>query len=74
MGLALIVLVIALAALISILLSLPVMILWNWLMPAIFGLGEITIFQAWGLNFLTNLLFGANRNCQQVYLSRDNRA
>ena len=34
-----------------------VMILWNWLMPDIFGLKEITWIQALGLNFLTGLLF-----------------
>ena len=37
--------------------SLPVMLLWDWLMPTIFGLPEITWFQAWGLLFLCGLLF-----------------
>ena len=37
--------------------SLPVMLLWDWLMPSIFGLREITWFEAWGLNFLCGLLF-----------------
>ena len=40
--------------------SLPVMLLWDWLMPTIFGLGEITWFQAWGLMFLCGLLFKSN--------------
>ena len=39
------------------LMSLPVMLLWDWLMPTIFGLKEITWFQAWGLLFLCGLLF-----------------
>jgi hypothetical protein len=39
------------------LVSLPVMLLWDWLMPTIFGLKEITWFQAWGLLFLCGLLF-----------------
>jgi hypothetical protein len=39
------------------LMSLPVMLLWDWLMPTIFGLPEITWFQAWGLLFLCGLLF-----------------
>lgn len=39
------------------LLSLPVMLLWDWLMPVIFGLPEITWLQAWGLLFLCGLLF-----------------
>ena len=37
--------------------SLPVMLLWYWLMPGIFGLREITWFEAWGLLFLSGLLF-----------------
>lgn len=46
--------------LIALLMSLPVMLLWDWLMPTIFGLKEITLFQAWGLNFLCGLLFKSN--------------
>ena len=34
-----------------------VMLLWNWLMPTIFGLGVITYWQAWGLVLLAHLLF-----------------
>jgi hypothetical protein len=40
--------------------SLPVMLLWDWLMPTIFGLPEITWFQAWGLLFLCGMLFKNN--------------
>lgn len=36
-----------------------VKLLWNWLMPAIFGLGEISYWQAFGLLILAKLLFGA---------------
>ena len=32
--------------------------LWNWLMPALFGLHQITFWQAIGLMFLSWLLFG----------------
>lgn len=39
--------------------GLVVKILWNWLMPAIFGLGEITFWQAFGIVLLAKLLFGA---------------
>ncbi len=35
-----------------------VMILWNWLMPAVFRLGEITYWQAFGLVILAKLIFG----------------
>ncbi|MBB6481197.1 hypothetical protein [Spirochaeta isovalerica] len=34
-----------------------VMLLWNWLMPDIFGLGEVTYWQAWGLLILSSILF-----------------
>jgi hypothetical protein len=34
-----------------------VFILWNWLMPVIFGLPAITIFQAFGLLLLSKILF-----------------
>lgn len=39
------------------LMSVPVMYLWDWLMPELFGLKEITLFQAWGINALSGLLF-----------------
>ena len=35
-----------------------VQMLWNWLMPSIFGLREITYLQAVGLLLLSRLLFG----------------
>ena len=34
------------------------MFLWNWLMPAIFGLTIITFWQALGLLILSKILFG----------------
>jgi hypothetical protein len=37
--------------------SLPVMLLWDWIMPTIFGLTKITWLQAWGLLILCGLLF-----------------
>lgn len=36
-----------------------VMSLWNWLMPAIFGLGLITFWQAAGLLLLAKILFSS---------------
>jgi len=35
-----------------------VMLLWNWLMPAIFGLGLITFWQAVAIIVLARLIFG----------------
>jgi hypothetical protein len=47
----------ALNVFLSFLLALPVMLLWDAVMPAIFGLTTITWFQAWGLSLLCGLLF-----------------
>ncbi len=35
----------------------PVKWLWNWLMPDLFGLKTIDVFQAWGLSVLCSFLF-----------------
>ncbi|SRR6478672_5690121 len=35
-----------------------VRLLWNWLMPALFGLHEVTFWQALGLLALCRILFG----------------
>jgi hypothetical protein len=37
--------------------AIPVMLLWDWLMPKIFGLPEITLLQALGLMVLSGILF-----------------
>jgi len=39
---------------------LPLYFLWNWLMPIIFALPEITLWQALGLMFLSSILFKSN--------------
>ncbi len=39
-----------------------VMLLWNWLMPYIFGLPELNFWQAAGLLILCKLLFGGISN------------
>lgn len=41
----------------SIFVALPVMLLWNWLIPVIFGLPSISFWQALGLSLLSSLLF-----------------
>lgn len=46
--------VLVLAAVLS---ALPVMLLWNALIPVIFGLTKITFWQALGLEILCGLLF-----------------
>ena len=42
----------------SLVLAWPVQLLWNWLVPGIFGLGNITFFQAFGLKVLFGLTLG----------------
>jgi len=46
-----------LIAIIIVLLGYPLMLLWNWLMPELFGLPLITFWQAIGLNILSTILF-----------------
>jgi hypothetical protein len=50
---------VAFAVVFALVFGIVVMFLWNWLMPAIFGLGEISYWQAFGLVILAKLLFGA---------------
>ncbi len=40
------------------LVGLVLMYLWNWLMPDLFHLSAINIWQAWGLLLLAKILFG----------------
>jgi len=49
--------IVGLVALSIVVLGFPLMVVWNWLMPTIFNLPEITFWQAIGLNFLSILLF-----------------
>ena len=49
---------IALAAIFAVLFGYVVMLLWNWLMPAIFGLTIIKFWQAVGLVILARIFFG----------------
>lgn len=45
---------------IALFIGLPVMWLWNWLMPEIFGLKEVGFWQSVGLAFLCGILFKAS--------------
>jgi hypothetical protein len=47
----------SLAFLIAVGIGGPLWLLWNWLMPTIFGLPHITFWQAVGLNLLSSILF-----------------
>jgi hypothetical protein len=39
-----------------------VMLLWNWLMPGLFGLSTLTFWQAFGVILLARLIFGGFRH------------
>ena len=49
--------VIVLVIIIPVLMTLPLMWLWNWLMPQLFGLKELGFWQALGLACLSSILF-----------------
>jgi hypothetical protein len=49
--------IISLLCLVCLLLGLPLMLLWNWLMPIVFNLPTITFWQAVGINVLASIIF-----------------
>ena len=61
-GVAVVMLAIGGGLLMALLIGFPTMWLWNWLMPAIFGLTKITFFQSVGLLTLTGLFFNNKQN------------
>jgi hypothetical protein len=48
--------------LMGVLWAIPTMLLWDWLMPELFGLSTITIWQALGLNILSGIFFKSKTN------------
>jgi hypothetical protein len=48
---------VCLAVLFALLFGWIVMLLWNWLMPSLFGIKEITYWQAFGITILAKILF-----------------
>ena len=54
-----------LIAIVIVILGYPVMLLWNWLIPELFGLSEITFWQAIGLNILCTILFRPSINVKK---------
>jgi succinate dehydrogenase hydrophobic anchor subunit len=51
--------------LVALILGFPLMWLWNWLMPSIFNLPEITFWQALGLNALSTILIKPATNTKK---------
>jgi len=64
---------VALAALFALLFGILVKVLWNWLMPAVFGLPAITFWQAFGLVLLAKILFGAFGHGRHNHDRREDR-
>lgn len=52
--------ILVIAFLLDLLLAWPFMLLWNWLMPMIFGLTTLTFWQSFGLMLLASFLFKGN--------------
>jgi len=46
--------------LVALIMALPIWLLWNWLMPELFGITKITFGQSVGISFLTNALFNSS--------------
>jgi hypothetical protein len=57
--------IIGLIAIVIVLLGYPLMLIWNWLMPELFGLSEITFWQAIGINILSTILFRPSVNIKK---------
>jgi hypothetical protein len=53
-----------------------VQLLWNWLLPSLFGWREITFWQALGLLALCRILFGGfgRHGCHRSRMSAEDRA
>tara|TARA_B100001564_G_scaffold275788_1_gene237509 strand:- start:545 stop:850 length:306 start_codon:yes stop_codon:yes gene_type:complete len=54
--------------LVGMFLSIPLCLLWNWLMPHIFGLPAISVLEAFGLSALITML-----TPRQIKLNKDNK-
>jgi len=53
---------ILIVCIVAFLIAWPFMLLWNWLMPAIFGLCKIGFWQSLGLLILSGMLFRSSSN------------
>ncbi|MBN1574984.1 MAG: hypothetical protein JW913_00425 [Chitinispirillaceae bacterium] len=68
---------ISLAVLFALLFGWVVMLLWNWLVPSIFGLKAITYWQAFGITVLAKIFFsgvhGDAHKADKIHRSVDHR-
>ena len=63
-----ILLVIGLLILSALLLAIPTMLLWNVLLPHLFNIPSITLYEAVGINILSGILFKSNVNIKKDQL------
>ena len=47
------------AAIFAAAVSIPTWLLWNWVMPSVFGLPSVSLAQAFGLLLLIGFIFGS---------------
>jgi len=64
-GLEALLLVIGLLVLSALILAIPTMLLWNALLPHLFGTPQITLYEAIGVNILSGILFKSNVNVKK---------
>jgi hypothetical protein len=60
-----ILLVIGLLILSALLMAIPTMLLWNVLLPHLFNIPAITLYEAVGINILSGILFKSNVNIKK---------
>jgi len=58
-------LVVGLLVLSALLLAIPTMLLWNALLPHLFGTPQISLYEAVGINVLSGILFKSNVNVKK---------
>ena len=59
-GIEALLIVVGLLVLSAILLAIPTMLLWNWLLPHLFNVPTISLYEAVGINILSGILFKSN--------------
>ena len=64
-GIEALLIVVGLLILSAILLAIPTMLLWNWLLPHLFNIPPITLYEAVGINILSGILFKSNVNIKK---------
>jgi hypothetical protein len=64
-GIEALLIVVGLLVLSAILLAIPTMLLWNALLPNLFGTPQISLYEAVGINILSGILFKSNVNIKK---------